>query len=1083
MSADIWKILGLEKTTDEEAVRQAYRRQLPAYNPEDDQAGFLRLREAYEQALAHCRETAAAPEEPATPEDEVVARLREIYADFPRRIDVEAWRRELETDIGQRLDSQQEIGEKLLVFFMEHNNLPHSVWKYLAAFFCWPERQEVLKEKFPSNYIDYVLNQSTYDDLIRYALFPLAPGLDYDAFLERFFNINAALGQGRYENVDEEIAAADALGIDHPDFTLLKIRYALGQSEEEKAAALAEQLYAGREDDARIASTLGHCRLRQERYTEARELFQAVLAKEPEHYNAMVGLAETWHLSGDLEEAKNHYWKLIYENPYDGYLISVFYSINEKMTAALEERLQEAPDDQEIVYKLASCYHNCRRFADARSLLADRKPLPEHEAKHHGVLAYALLDDGNKAEAEREFFAWEETETDKRRLARQIPSACALLGLDDKALERCEYYLQEFPAEADIYDAMAGVFRRRGDWPAALAAAERGLAVNSDHLGLCIHKAHILSGMGDQGGALEVAEATLAEYPLVYDLISLKLRIYYDAEEYGEVVAICKKLDEDNAWDQQFQLYRLAAELHLTPQKETAAELAAWLAEAPGESAAVYALTQYYTDRNDFDAALAVFQQARDAEPENVDFRVSIINVQRRRRDYAAALKETEWFERRRPDYADAWNLKGLVLESLERFDEAAAAFTEAIRLEPEHQVAYGNMADVMTKMGKHEQAVELLTKQLAIREHPYYYIARGLAYGCLNNTKAEKEDYFRTIELDPDYAYAYNNLGITFYDEGNLTEAIKYLEQAIEHDVSILAAHQTLGRVLAESGREEEALAVWDKALAHFEPDDQPAVGELTRDKLIFYNIRGRYREASDLVETLARVRAMDVETMCRVAESFYEQDRLPEAWFWFARVLRAKEGKEPFALLSLARYYEYAKRDVMQANMYYMKAIKADPDNYENYIRRGRLLQRRRYKPGRRSLLTGESYWKKPLALLDAVPAAERTPCYYYWRGECLRGLGRLEAAEEAFRRALADAAGYNQCAKRACYDALFALACLYEERGDLAEARRYVTETLAIKNDIEYRQFLQKLDYCEMEAKRERGGFWDALKKIFR
>ncbi|MDR1069510.1 MAG: tetratricopeptide repeat protein [Gracilibacteraceae bacterium] len=1079
---DIWKILGIERTKDEDAVKQAYRRRLPSHNPEDDQEGFLRLREAYEQALTYCRETAAAAA--VTPDDEVVAALEEIYADFPQRINAEDWRQALSADVCQRLDTQQEIGEKLLAFLMDHNNLPHSVWKFLSEFFCWGERQELLKEKFPPNYIDYVLNQSAYDDLIRYALFPALPGFDYDAFLDVFFNINAALNQGAYENIDAQFAAADGMGIDHPDLTLLKIRYALTRNTEE-AETLAADLRAARPGDIRAANMLGHCRLRRGKYAEARELFQEVLLEEPEHYNAKVGLAESWHLSGNLDEAKNCYWELVYENPYDSFLISAFYDINEKMGAELEERLPAAPDNQEIIYKLASCYHNCRRFADVRSLLADVIPAPENAAKHHGVLAYALLEAGDKEGAEREFFAWEKTEEDKRRLARQIPSAYMLLGLEDKALERCNYYLGEFPAEADIYDAMAGIFRRRGDQPAALKAAEQGLAVGGGNLGLRIHKSHILYDMGDHGGALEVIENTLAEYPLIFDLINLKLNIFYDAEEYKEVLAICQKLEDNNVPDKNFRMYALAASLNLLPQAETAAELREWLKDSPGAVVAVYALTQYYSNRDDYDASLTVFQQARDAAPENLDFRVSIINILRRRQAYAQALMEISWFERNHPGYADAWNLKGLVLENLRRYDEAVVAFTEAIRLDPNHQVAYGNMADVMTKLGRNEQAVELLTKQIEIREHPYYYIARGLAYSYLGNTEAEKKDYFRTIELDPNYAYAYNNLGITFYAEGKRDEAIQYLEQAIKLDPDILAAYKTLGNALAEKGREAEALEVWEKALAHFRPDDEPAVAEITRNKLIFFKERGRYREGSDLLETLVRVRAMDAETMCHAAECFYEQGRLSEAWFWYARALKTEKSKDSFVLTSVAQYYEYAKQNIIMANLYYQKAIEAEPDNYRMYIRRGRLM-RRLLRPGRYPAGRGgapvRGYWRKPMALLDAVPPKERTPCYYYWRAECLRGQGRLAEAEEAFRQALAGAGDYALCVTRVCYDALFGLARLYEEQGDAAKARQYIKETIAIKNDLAYRNFLHKLEYIDRVKRSDRESIWDKLKKLF-
>ncbi len=49
---------------------------------------------------------------------------------------------------------------------------------------------------------------------------------------------------------------------------------------------------------------------------------------------------------------------------------------------------------------------------------------------------------------------------------------------------------------------------------------------------------------------------------------------------------------------------------------------------------------------------------------------------------------------------------------------------------------------------------------------------------------------FLRAIELDPDYAVAYYNLGLAYYDQGNHTKAIELWEKAIELDPELAMAY-----------------------------------------------------------------------------------------------------------------------------------------------------------------------------------------------------------------------------------------------------------------------------------------------------
>jgi hypothetical protein len=73
-----WSVLGIEPTTDERAIKRAYSSLLKVTSPEKDPAGYMKLREAYEQAKQHIQMQeylARLQEEPPAEEQEEPSRF------------------------------------------------------------------------------------------------------------------------------------------------------------------------------------------------------------------------------------------------------------------------------------------------------------------------------------------------------------------------------------------------------------------------------------------------------------------------------------------------------------------------------------------------------------------------------------------------------------------------------------------------------------------------------------------------------------------------------------------------------------------------------------------------------------------------------------------------------------------------------------------------------------------------------------------------------------------------------------------------------------------------------------------------
>ena len=261
---------------------------------------------------------------------------------------------------------------------------------------------------------------------------------------------------------------------------------------------------------------------------------------------------------------------------------------------------------------------------------------------------------------------------------------------------------------------------------------------------------------------------------------------------------------------------------------------AAWeraLAEDPDDPDALLAVGQLALRKGDLAGARVWLRQLVHAANDEATVRAQV-----------AAL----WLEARQPaDALDAISaagddprlvfLRGLALQQLRRWPEAASAFAEVPSSAGElYASARAALGYALGRAGRQAEAVRAVKRGLAAQpQDPTLLYALGEAYDRAGQRDAALAQMRRVLEVKPDHAEALNFLGYAYAERGErLDEAQAYVERALKVEPENGFYLDSLGWVLFKKGDLPGAVMTLEKAdkLAGPEPTILDHLGDAYR-------------------------------------------------------------------------------------------------------------------------------------------------------------------------------------------------------------------------------------------------------------
>ncbi len=396
--------------------------------------------------------------------------------------------------------------------------------------------------------------------------------------------------------------------------------------------------------------------------------------------------------------------------------------------ALLTEELKRDPQRPRLHYNLGIFRAALDEYEAAAAAFEEELARFPGHAESHRALAAAYSRLGRLEDSVAHFESCLASLPDDPACAFGLGRSLSVLGLFDQALPHLEH-AAELRADAGAYAELAIVHRRLGDLERAAGAFAQALADDPSHLRTLLGYGQTLTALGrrEDGAALLERHQRLAA-----------MQDQLDAFERGR-----------KQGQPPLQAYLDVARLHL--EREDRAAAAALYEQAmtldPEDPVPALELAGLYLDDGRTGDAERCVEHALAADPQNPGPRFYDGLVKLKTGDleaagqaFASSLERGGWPAAAFLDAGDA-------LRDAGDLDRAAAAYLQAMRLEPENPLAHQRLA-------------------LAAREHG-------------DRTSAE-QGARRAAELDPGLGDAWTLLGVLRFEAGDAAEAEGAFTKAI---------------------------------------------------------------------------------------------------------------------------------------------------------------------------------------------------------------------------------------------------------------------------------------------------------------
>lgn len=254
---------------------------------------------------------------------------------------------------------------------------------------------------------------------------------------------------------------------------------------------------------------------------------------------------------------------------------------------------------------------------------------------------------------------------------------------------------------------------------------------------------------------------------------------------------------------------------------------------------------------------------------------------------------------------AEAWFLLGAIHGQLEAFDEAEKCCRQAIALRPDIPVTMFNLGIALQKQGKLNEATDSFQQTISL--NPNYAEAHNelgvsLQLIGVDQLDASVECYRKAIAIKPGYPVAHYNLAAALKELGKNDKACDHFKEALSLQPGMVKASQAYAMLLTERGDADQTITVLESAI-QYNPDNL----ELRFQFGKAMTNKGRYQEALDIFNHLLTLRPGNETASASCAQIYERMGEFEKAYSLLQPFLEATEDTAVgLAYAALSKHFD---------------------------------------------------------------------------------------------------------------------------------------------------------------------------------